>query len=174
VVPVTSQALTTNLTTPAVAIKPCAYGPDPIAVAADLRAIADAVENNQFLAALIAQAFEGAIFPMFAVDRENGDDPRVVMAETIRLLKALAAGPTSKRYSDKWFYAEVPLRAIKLRLTDEREKVCTRVVTGTETVTEEIPDPEYIAAAPKVTQTREVEVVQWQCEPLMGARTGVE
>lgn len=159
-----------NLTTPAVTIKPRSYAPDPAAVAADLRAIADAVQDNPFLANLITQAFDRSLFPEFAAAAEHEDDSRGVMAETIHQLKPLAAAPIEKKYSDKWFHAVVPLRTISLRLTDEREKVCTRVVTGVETITENVPDPAYIAAAPTIIQTREVEQVEWRCEPLMAAR----
>lgn len=163
-----------NLTTPAVTIKPYAYGPDPGGVAADLRTLADAVEGNPFLAALIAQGFGSSLFPLYAAAEEQRDNLRELMAETVRQLQPLATGPIKKQYSDKWFYAAVPMRAIKLELAEEREQVCTRVVTGVETVTEEVPDPEYIAAAPTITRTREIETVEWQCEPLMSARTGVE
>lgn len=158
-----------NLTTPAVTIKPARYAPDPANVAADLRSLADAVEDNPFLAALIAHTFGSSMFPLYAAAEEERNNLRELMAETIRQLQPLASGPVKKRYGDKWFYATVPMRAIELQLAEEREQVCTRVVTGVETVTEEIPDPEYIAAAPKITQTREVEVVEWKCEPLMKA-----
>lgn len=160
-----------NLTTPAVTIKPTVYGPDPAAVAADLRSLADAVEHNPFLATLITQGFGSSLFPLYAAADDQRENLRELMVATIRQLQPLATGPVEKRYSDKWFYATVPMRALKLELAEERDQVCTRVVTGVETVTEEIPDPEYIAAAPKVTQTREVEVVEWKCEPLMKATT---
>jgi hypothetical protein len=50
-----------------------------------------------------------------------------------------------------------------LALHAARENVCTRVVTGTMTVTE--PDPEALAAVPKIT--REVETYEWRCDPLL-------
>ena len=43
-------------------------------------------------------------------------------------------------------------------------------MTGVETVTEEVPDPDALAAVPTIIQTREVETVEWKCEPLMAAR----
>ncbi len=159
-----------NLTTPAVTIKPNAYAPDPAAVAADLRAIADMVEDNPYLAALIAQAFGSSVFPVYAAAAEQRDNLRELLAETVRQLQPLATKPIEKRYGDKWFYAAVPMRAIKLELAEERDKVCTRVVTGVETVTEEVPDPDALAAVPTIIQTREVETVEWKCEPLMAAR----
>lgn len=52
---------------------------------------------------------------------------------------------------------------VKLEVVVTRESVCRRVVTGTETVTEKVPDPD----APLVEVTREVETVEWECEPLL-------
>lgn len=158
-----------NLTTPAVTIKPTPYAPDPAAVAADLRALADAAEDNPFLATLIAQAFAGSMFPLYAAAEEQRGDLRELMASVIHQLQPLASGPIKKRYTDKWFYATVPMRAIELQLTEARDEVCTRIVTGVETVTEEIPDPAALAAVPTVSVTREVETVEWRCEPLMAA-----
>jgi hypothetical protein len=40
-------------------------------------------------------------------------------------------------------------------------------VVGTREVTEEVPDPEALAAVPKVTVTRTVEDVRWECRPLL-------
>jgi hypothetical protein len=55
----------------------------------------------------------------------------------------------------------------------DRDEVCERVVVGTETVTEERPDPEALAALPTVTVTEEREVVEWRCGSLLsGAGTG--
>lgn len=156
-----------NLATPAVTIKPNSYAPDSAAVAADLRTLAGVIEDNPVLASLIKQAFDGSLFPIYAAAEEHRDAPRELLVDAVRQLKPIATGPIEKRYIDKWFEANIPLQAITLRLTEHRDAVCTRVVTGTETVTEEIPDPAYIAAAPKITQTREVEKVEWKCEPLM-------
>ncbi len=157
-----------NLTTPAVTITPTA-SKDPAAVAADLRALADLVEDSPHLATMIATLFSNSLWPLHAVDYADPmrKDPRAVMAATVRSLQSIATGPIEKQYRDNYFDAIVPLHAIKLNLTDMRERVCTRVVTGVETVTEEVPDPEYLAATPTVTQTREVETVEWKCEPLM-------
>jgi len=159
-----------NLTTPAsaIAIKPIRGHNEPAAVAADLRAIADVIEHNPHLAEMITQMFERPFWPSHAVAWDERESPRAVMAETIRQFMPIATGPIEKNYRGDYFDALIPLRSVKVRLTDERAQVCTRVVTGVETVTEDIPDPEYVAAAPMVTQTREVETVEWTCEPLMG------
>jgi len=48
-----------------------------------------------------------------------------------------------------------------------RNEVCERVVTGTREVTREVPDPEALAAVPKVVVTETVEDVTWECIPLL-------
>lgn len=164
-------------------IKPIAGSPDPALVAQDLRALADLIEHDGdgFVAAFLVQLFKHHVWPAHGVDYlERGGQERAVMAEAIRRLKMIASGPVAKDYreykgsSDSYFDATIPLQAVSIRLTDLRNLVCERVVTGVETVTEEIPDPEYIAAAPKITQTREVEQVEWQCGPIMGDAEAVQ
>lgn len=158
-------------TVPGVTIKPASGGKDPADIAADLRDIADVIEDDPHLADTVAQLFRDAMWPRHALAPADPmrKDPRAVIAEAIRQFKPLASGPVEKDYSGDYFNAVIPLRALRLRLIDMRDAVCTRVVTGTETVTEEIPDPDYIAAAPTITQTREVETVEWQCSPIMAA-----
>ncbi len=96
-----------NLTTRAIVIKPISSAPDPAAVAADLRAIADIIEDNPHLAAVIARAFKGAIWPLHAAAHEHDSDARAVMAETVRQLKPIATGPVEKRYEGKYFDAVI-------------------------------------------------------------------
>lgn len=158
-----------NLTTPAVTIKPKSRAADPDAVAADLRQIADLVQEDPYLATVVAQIFTSPTIPAHAADLEIREHPRELMAETIRQFMTIASGSVDKRYLGEFFYAHIPLQAVEIVLADERKQVCTRVVTGTETVTEEVPDPAYIADAPMVTVTHEVETIEWRCEPLMGA-----
>lgn len=55
----------------------------------------------------------------------------------------------------------------------QRAEVCERVVTSTREVTKEIPDPEALAAVPKVTVTETVEDVEWVCAPLMKPPTSL-
>lgn len=58
---------------------------------------------------------------------------------------------------------------IRLVASADRDEVCERVVTGTREVTKEVPDPEALAAVPKVTVTEVVEDVDWVCTPLLKA-----
>ncbi len=139
-------------------------------VAADLRALAGLAENDPFVAAMIARYFDAAVWPNHVVGHEHKEQRKEVMAEAIRRLKPVATGTISKNYAEHgegYLKVTVPLKALTIELTEIRAQVCERVVTGVETVTEEIPDPDYIAAAPRVTQTREVETVEWRCVPLL-------
>ena len=54
----------------------------------------------------------------------------------------------------------------------DRDEVCDRVVTGTREVTEEVPDPDALAAVPKVSVTKVVEDVEWVCTPLLKPAAG--
>lgn len=162
-------------------INPIAGSPTAALVAEDLRTLAYLVENDAdgFTAAMIAQLFKkSAVWPIHSVahGNRNGQE-RAVMAEAIRRFKAIATAPIRKEYQeggDGYLDVTVPLRALQIGLTDLRDRVCDRVVTGSTTVTEEIPDPDYIAAAPKVTVTREVESVEWKCQPLLSESVAVQ
>lgn len=63
--------------------------------------------------------------------------------------------------------------AITLTASADRAEVCERVVRGTREVTREIPDPEALAAVPKVSVTEVVEDVEWVCGPLLKAPAGL-
>lgn len=75
--------------------------------------------------------------------------------------KGLAIGP------DPGFVVYRRFGGIHLVIEADREEVCERVVVGTHQVTEEVPDPDVVAAAPLVTRTRVVEDVRWECRPLL-------
>lgn len=163
-------------------IQPITGSPAPADVAADLRALADLVESDSggFVAAMIRDVFKHDVWPAhaaaFKYDAVNSKivrDRPAIMAEAIRRFKTIAIAPVTKVYSDRgdgYFDALIPLRALPLTLTDERAEICERVVTHVETVTDHIPDPEYIAAAPTVPVERAVEHVEWKCAPIL-ART---
>jgi len=162
-------------------LTPIKGSPHPTLVAEDLRALASLVENDGdgFLAALITQLFtRNAVWPAHSI--AHGDrygQGRAVMAETIRRLKTIATAPVGKDFKEGgegYLDVTVPLQALQIVLTDLRAQVCERVVTGTQTVTEEVPDPDYIAAAPKVTVTREVESVEWNCVPILSHDAAVQ
>ena len=68
----------------------------------------------------------------------------------------LRAGPVRKRVGD-----------VTVKMLASRDEVCERVVTGVETVTETVPDPELVAQVPLVEVNRAVELVEWVCRPLL-------
>lgn len=57
------------------------------------------------------------------------------------------------------------VRGVHIKVICNRDNVCEKVVLGTETVTETVPDPEYMAAAPLVERETEREIVKWVCAP---------
>lgn len=92
------------------------------------------------------------------------DRPRERMAAA-----AKAMSPCEKRVygddADGYFTLVKDFGAdVSLHVNAPRAQVCERVVT-TETVTEQVPDPEALAAVPQVEVTREVEKVEWVCPP---------
>lgn len=82
---------------------------------------------------------------------------------------ARAMGTANKTTGDHTGRFEVwrQFAGIKLLASADRAEVCERVVTGTREVTREVPDPDALAAVPKVTVTEVVEDVDWVCGPLL-------
>jgi hypothetical protein len=88
------------------------------------------------------------------------------MAETVRTL----GGEWEKRADDSselFYLAREVAPSVFYTLVAWRAEVCTRVVTATREVEVEEPDPEAVAALPKVKRTETVEDVEWRCEPLL-------
>jgi hypothetical protein len=69
----------------------------------------------------------------------------------------------------QWANLDLFFGPIKLHMYGARDEVCERVVVGTREVTEEVPDPDALAAIPTVTVTRTVEDVEWRCNSILGA-----
>lgn len=133
-----------------------------------LRALADLFEANPEL----AEDFRyGDAFSKIHNPVSHSEDPRASMAAWARAGKA-AGAPVAKDYDGQWGSVTVTLTdAVKIFTYAKREQVCTRVVTGTETVTVKVPDPSVEIPMVEVEQTREI--VEWKCEPLLaegGAR----
>lgn len=159
-------------------IRPITGSPASADVAADLRDLADLVENDGdgFIAAMLRKVLSEGMWPSHAASWDSDADNAACMAEAIRRFKTVASGPIAKTYGEMgegYFNARVPMRALTIELTDLRAKVCERVVTGVEVVTEDVPDPEYIAAAPTVTVTRNVEQVEWRCGSILAPSEAV-
>ncbi|GGM64317.1 hypothetical protein GCM10012275_38600 [Longimycelium tulufanense] len=130
--------------------------------AAGLRALADLIEDNPALAERLRYSLERIISPLFSGE----NDHKALLAAFARAGKRHGAQIT-KDSDGKYFGVNLTWGPVTLYVYAERERVCERVVVGTETVTEEVPDPEVVAAAPTVTRTRTVEQVEWRCTPLL-------
>lgn len=95
------------------------------------------------------------------VGRGHGD-PKAVLATIAR-----AMGRAEKVVDGDRFELHRSFGVITLVASATRGDVCERVVIGTHEVTHEVPDPEVVASAPKVTVTEMVEDVKWVCPPLL-------
>ena len=126
--------------------------------AAGLRALAQMIEDNPELASIAAYLDGFSVF--FAWSKDNAQ--AVIRA-------ALAAGAkVEKTYRDDYFTTSLTWGPVTAKMIGSRATVCEKVVTTRE-VTEQVPDPEALAAVPTVTQTRTVEDVDWVCRPLLAA-----
>lgn len=126
-------------------------------LAADLRDLAGFIEADPHLAELLGYSLTNSGINLIT----SSDDPKAAMAAAIRSLRAM--GKVSLDYGAKMFTATAQLRVLKLKAIDYREKMCEAVVVDTREV--EIPDPEYLAAAPMVTKTEDV--IEWKCSSIM-------
>lgn len=79
-----------------------------------------------------------------------------------------ALGKARKNFSTGYAEAKREFGGrVEIRYQAYREQVCERIVVGTKQVETEKPDPEAIAALPKVKRVETVEEVEWRCEPLL-------
>jgi hypothetical protein len=93
-------------------------------------------------------------------------DPRAALATARRAFGV----PMDKNDSiPNTFSLTGSLAGLHFSLTANRNDVCERVVTGTREVEVTEPDPDAVAALPKVTRTEVVEEVEWRCTPLLAA-----
>lgn len=130
-------------------------------LAAGYRAIADLIENNPELAEHLRYVPKNILVPV-----SGEDDPRGIIASFARA--GLRTGAEiSKRQTDKHAGAVIGWGPVAVEVYAQRDEVCERVVTGVETVTKTVPDPEALAAVPTVEVTEEVEQVEWRCRPLL-------
>lgn len=88
----------------------------------------------------------------------GGQDVKPVLAKLARRLHGVSKEPDGEYYD-----VVGRLAGLRIKVTARRSDVCEKVVLGTETVTEMVPDPD----APLVEVTREVEQVEWICSPIL-------
>lgn len=135
---------------------------DRNAYTAGLRALADALDADPDLP-----------LPYHGVDSRLSVFTQT-KAQVLAYRKLL--GKIDKKFTDDGnydFQMTGALAGLEMLVYAPREQVCTRVVTGTEVVTREVPDAEALAAVPTTTVTETVETVEWVCEPLLAEREGV-
>ena len=101
-------------------------------------------------------------FPMMP-----GSDQAADLATIARAALRLG-GTVKKEVRGDAFDLIIRLGPVGAKFIACRDEVCERVVTGTREVTEEVPDPDALAAVPKVAVTKTVEDVEWICRPLLG------
>ncbi len=132
-------------------------------LAAELRALADFIEANPAVTNSLKYAFNRVLI---SVDTKD---------EVVALARAgmrTTGVKVDKHQGEKWagvdlLFGDRSYQSVSLHVYTDREQVCERVVIGTREVTEEVPDPEALAAVPKVTLTKTVEDVEWVCSPLL-------
>jgi hypothetical protein len=81
-------------------------------------------------------------------------------------------GTVRKVPRDDYFDLFAEVHGLKLQWIARRANVCERIVTGIRRVEVEEPDPQALAAVPKVKRMVTVEDVEWQCHPILAAEYG--
>jgi uncharacterized protein YbjT (DUF2867 family) len=128
---------------------------DRAAYIAGLRQLADALEAHPGIPLPVTE---------MTIHFMRVDDPRTALAEAARAFpcawrKRAWTGESGQSYFD----LNGRLAGLSLKLSAYRDAVCTRVVTGTEDrEVEEVVTP---ALTRKVTKP--VEVVEWECSPIL-------
>src|ERR1700749_638250 len=125
-------------------------------VAAGLRTLAGLLDERPEMAEYVLPRFGQHLF----------DEPREKFAAFAPA--ALAAGAhVAKTYHDNYAHVTASWGPVVVDLQTDRSEVCELVVTGTETITEEVPDPEILATVPTITVTRVQDTTEWRCRPLL-------
>lgn len=136
---------------------------DRTAYIAGLRRIADALEADPDL----RLPYDGAVseFPVFTYTRE----------QLVAWARVLDGKRDKEVTEDKGFGFELhgSVAGFRVLVYAPRDQVCMRRVVGTREVTEEVPDPDALAAVPTVTVTKTVEDVEWDCGPILASREQV-
>ena len=94
-------------------------------------------------------------------DENTYPEQKALAAKIVKLLP----GHKAKRVTADLFRFAGEVNGLKYQIVVQRDAVCERIVTGKETVTTHVPDPE--AVVPMVEVTEEVETVEWKCSPLL-------
>lgn len=129
--------------------------------AAGLRALADMIEANPEIAPYFDYTLTSA---GINAHLPSESDKAAIMAQLSRIARR-HKGTVTKNIDEKWHNLVIDFGGVTAKVLAYREEVCERVVTGVETVTKQVPDPN----APLVEVTEQVEQVEWVCRPLLAA-----
>jgi len=127
---------------------------------AGLRVLADLLESDPDL---VLPTYGAHGYLPLSVHVTCSENQREELARWSRAIP----GTKTKQVTDDYMRLGGMLRGLHIKVVAARDEVCERVVVGTREVTEEVPDPQALAAVPKVTVTRTVEEVEWRCTPLL-------
>lgn len=136
--------------------------PDPRAeYIAGMRMLADLLEANPHLALPFeGNTSEGMVF----VTRGEGQRERLAQwAKALPGEKTKTGDGTDGEY----FALHARLRGYRLKVIANRDEVCEKVVLGHDVITETVPDPDYMAAAPMVERETVKEIVEWRCNSIL-------
>lgn len=130
------------------------------AYTAGLRALADILDAHPDL----PLPWQGGPYMAMTFHFLHAQDPRAELAAARRALGI----PMGKEPDENgYFNMDGTLHGLHVKLVAFRKDVCERVVTGTREVEVEEPDPNAVAALPKVTRTEVIEDVEWVCHPIL-------
>jgi hypothetical protein len=134
-----------------------------------LRALADLLETTPDLALPTTQKIEWAIHYQGTTPEEQ----RAALAKTARLIPGRLDknDPNSGHYAELYLVLTGNVGGMPIEIWGERPTVCTKVPTGTETITHTVPDPTVVVPTVEVTET--VEKFEWICEPILAHRIDV-
>ena len=133
-------------------------------LASGLRLLAIMIEENPEIAANFSHSLQWSGISVHL----NSSDRIAEMTNLGRIARRHGA-TTTKDVTESMHNLVCDFGGVKTKVLAYREEVCERVVVGTETVTKTVKDPEILATVPEVEVTEEVEIVEWQCKPLLAA-----
>lgn len=128
--------------------------------AAGLRKLADMIEDNPEVAKF------ADLDRLYAFHVTNAADQATIARAALK-----HGAKVDKHISEQLHNVLLSWGAVSAYVLASRGDVCERVVVATREVTEEVPDPEALAAVPTVTVTRTEPVTEWRCKPILAADT---
>lgn len=132
-----------------------------VALSTDLHRIADLIACNPDLIATFERAY--LYSGIYFYSSEGLADFIKVLAPHVRQSMGSDMHGWAKSYSDNYATIRGWIGSIQWAVSTARDNVCERVVVGTETVTETIPDPD----APTITREVTRDIVEWKCGPIL-------